>query len=55
MHTYTISIALSYKRIPYTEVARTNYLADVGNFLGPAREIRQVAYLATSSLAVKFC
>ena len=26
MHTYTISTALSYKRIPYTEVARTNYL-----------------------------
>ena len=27
MHTYTISVALSYKRIPRTEVARTNYLA----------------------------
>ena len=25
MYTYTISTALSYKRIPYTEVARTNY------------------------------
>ena len=27
MHTYTTSVALSYKRIPYTEVAYTNYLA----------------------------
>jgi len=27
VHTYIISIALSYKRILYTEVARTNYLA----------------------------
>ena len=26
MHTYTISTALSYKRIPRTEVAYTNYL-----------------------------
>ena len=27
MHTYVISIALSYKGIPRTEVARTNYFA----------------------------
>ena len=27
MHTYIISITLSYKRIPYTEVARTNYFS----------------------------
>ena len=27
MYTYIISIALSYKRIPYTEVAYTNCLA----------------------------
>ena len=26
MHTYIISTALSYKRIPYIEIARTNYL-----------------------------
>ena len=26
MHTYIISTTLSYKRIPRTEVARTNYL-----------------------------
>ena len=26
MHTYIISTALSYKRIPRTKVARTNYL-----------------------------
>ena len=26
VHTYIISTTLSYKRIPYTEVARTNYL-----------------------------
>ena len=26
MHTHTINAALSYKRIPYTEVAYTNYL-----------------------------
>jgi hypothetical protein len=27
VHTNTINAALSYKRIPYTEVAYTNYLA----------------------------
>ena len=27
MHTYIISVALSYKRIPCTEVVYTNYLA----------------------------
>ena len=26
MYTYTINIALSYRRIPYTEVAYTSYL-----------------------------
>jgi len=35
VHTYTISVALSYKHIPYTEVARTNYLTSSLNiFIG---------------------
>jgi len=35
VYTYIISIALSYKHIPYTEVARTNYLASSLNiFIG---------------------
>jgi len=35
VHTYTISIALSYKRIPRIEVAYTNYLASSLNiFIG---------------------
>ena len=31
MHTYTISVALSYKRTPRTEVAHTNCLASSSN------------------------
>jgi len=35
VYTYTISVALSYKRIPRTEVAYTNYLASSLNiFIG---------------------
>ena len=44
MHTYIISVALSYKRIPRTEVARTNYLAGslsiyIGKTLVPSSSI----------------
>jgi len=35
VHTYVISVALSYKRISYTEVARTNCLASsLNTFVG---------------------
>ena len=35
MHTYAISVALSYKRIPHTEVARTNCLTgNLNIFIG---------------------
>ena len=35
MYTYTIHIALNYKRTPYTEVARTSYLTSSLNiFIG---------------------
>jgi len=35
VYTYIISVTLSYKRIPYTEVAHTNYLASSLNiFIG---------------------
>ena len=35
MHTYIISVALSYKRIPHTKVAYTNYLTSSLNiFIG---------------------
>ena len=35
MHTYTINISLSYRRIPRTEVAYTSYLtSSLGIFIG---------------------
>ena len=35
MYTYAIYIALNYKRTPYTEVARTSYLASsLNTFIG---------------------
>ena len=35
MHTYTINISLSYRRIPRTEVAYTSYLtSSLGTFVG---------------------
>jgi len=35
VHTYTISVALSYKRIPCIEVAYTNYLtSSLNTFIG---------------------
>ena len=44
MYTYTINIALSYKRIPYTEVTYTSYLANslnifIGRTLVPSSNI----------------
>ena len=35
MHTYIINVSLSYRRIPYTEVAYTSYLTNsLGIFVG---------------------
>ena len=44
MHTYTINITLSYRRIPRTEVAYTNYLASsldifIGKTLVPSSNV----------------
>ena len=44
MHTYAISVTLSYKRIPRTEVACTNYLTSslnifIGKTLVPSSSI----------------
>jgi len=44
VHTYTIYIALNYKRTPYTEVARTSYLTNslntsVGKTLVPSSSV----------------
>ena len=44
MYTYAIYITLNYKRTPYTEVARTNYLASsldifIGKTLVPSSSV----------------
>ena len=44
MHTYIINISLSYRRIPYTEVAYTSYLANslnifAGRILVPSSNV----------------
>ena len=51
MYTYIINVSLSYRRIPYTEVARTSYLTSslntfVGRILVPSFNVL-FTYLST--------